>query len=115
MKWKNLRNSIFFRQDFTRAFGMRKELGTLYQTNHLNEEQISQLAELDRKVLTFAVDLKTVYGLNIRQLLQNLVQWGTPLTQQKGLLQITTTILALFDLAQIRPAAAETKNLEDNA
>lgn len=91
-----------FRQDFTRAFGLRKELGQLYQARRLNDEQPEQLVALDRMALTHAADLETVYGLSLRQLLQNLVAWGTPLMQQTGLLQVTTTFPALFELVQVR-------------
>ena len=88
-----------FRQDFTRAFGLRKELGQLYQSHCLNDEQAEQLVVLDRMALTHAADLETVYGLSLRQLLQNLIAWGTPLMRQTGLLQVTTTFPALFELA----------------
>jgi len=89
-----------FRQDFTRAFGLRKELGQLYQSHLLDDTKTIQLAELDRMSLALAANLETVYGLGLRQLFQNLIHWGTPLMQQQSVLQINTTFPAMFDLVQ---------------
>jgi hypothetical protein len=95
---------LHFRQDFTRAFGLRRTIGALYQANRLTPTQIMHLTELDRLALALAADLETVYEVSLRQLLDNLFHWGTPLAQQTGMLQITLTVPALLELVQITPA-----------
>ena len=44
---------LHFRQDFTRSFGLRKELGTLYQTRRLDELQTAQLLKLGPCIIIF--------------------------------------------------------------
>lgn len=96
---------LHFRQDFTRAFGLRRTVGALYQANRLTQTQTIHLNELDRMALSLAVDLETVYEVSLHQLLDNLFQWGTPLSQQTGMVQITITVPALLELAGITPVS----------
>lgn len=92
-----------FRQDFTRAFGLWRTVGALYQAKRLTQAQISALVALDRKALNLSADLETVYEVSLRQLLDQFFRWGTPLSEQTTPLQITTTIPALLELIQISP------------
>ncbi len=43
-----------FRLEFTQAFGLRRLLGTLYQSNRLSSDQTRRLANLDRQLLADA-------------------------------------------------------------
>lgn len=96
---------LHFRQDFTRAFGLRHTIGALYGANRLTQAQIVHLTALDRLALAVAADLETVYEVSLHQLLDNLFHWGTPLSQQTGMVQITITVPALLELVRINPAS----------
>lgn len=95
---------LHFRQDFTHAFGLRRTIGALYGANRLTQTQIMHLTALDRLALALAADLETVYEVSLHQLLDNLFHWGTPLSQQTGMVQITITVPALLKFAGITPA-----------
>lgn len=96
-----------FRLDFTQAFGLRRELGVLYQAGRLTPEQVARLAELDRELLAHAAAVEAVYGLTLRQLIQELFTWGTPLAEGSGLVRIETTVAALAELAALATEARE--------
>lgn len=96
-----------FRLDFTQAFGLRRELGVLYQAGRLTPQQTARLADLDRELLAHAAAVETVYGLTLRQLIHSLFTWGTPLAEQSGPVRIETTIAALAELATLAANARQ--------
>ena len=88
-----------------RAFAMadwskRHELGTWYRTNELSPTQVNELARLDHALLEQAAAIEIAYGPSIWQLVRNLVDWGTPLSEEEGSVQMAVPVRALPELAK---------------
>ena len=90
---------LHFRLDLSRAFGLRRLLGAVYQSGRLTSEQVTTLADIDRELLGQAAAVEIVYGSSLRQLAHDLFAWGTPLAEQSGTVHVETTIAALAELA----------------
>lgn len=102
-EWQEMEEmeQLHFRQEFTRMQGLRCLLGAAYQGGRLTLKQREELAELDQGLLQQAASLQLMYELTLRQLLQNLFTWGTPLANYPQTLHIETTSAALAELATI--------------
>ncbi len=81
-------------------WGMRHTLGELYRTNQLSSTQIQELTQLDHALLEQATAIEIAYGSSIWQLVRNLLDWGTPLSEEQGSVQIAVPIGALPELAK---------------
>lgn len=81
-------------------WGMRHTLGELYRTNHLSPTQVQELAHLDHALLEQAAAIEIAYGPSIWQLVRNLVDWGTPLSEEEGSVQMAVPVRALPELAK---------------
>jgi hypothetical protein len=81
-------------------WGMRHTLGDLYRTNQLSSTQIQELTQLDHTLLEQATAIEIAYGPSIWQLVRNLLDWGTPLSEERGSVQMAVPIGALPELAK---------------
>ncbi|MCE7983406.1 MAG: hypothetical protein DYG89_19710 [Caldilinea sp. CFX5] len=81
-------------------WGMRHTLGELYRTNQLTPTQVQELTRLDHALLEQAAAIETAYGPSIWQLVRNLVDWGTPLSEEEGSVQLAVPVRALPELAK---------------
>jgi len=81
-------------------WGMRHTLGDLYRTNQLSPTQIQELAHLDHALLEQAANIEIAYGPSIWQVVRNLLDWGTPLSEERGSVQMAVPIGALPELAK---------------
>lgn len=80
-------------------WGMRKTLGELYQAGLLATRHLTTLIELDYALLEGATAIEIAYGPSIWQLVRNLFDWGTPLREEQGSVQMAVPIGALPELA----------------
>ena len=92
-------------QMLQRAFVMsdwskRHELGDWYRANGLSPVQVNELARLDHALLEQAANIEIAYGPSIWQLVRNLLNWGTPLSEERGSIQMAVPIGALPELAK---------------
>lgn len=81
-------------------WGMRHTLGDLYRTNQLSPTQIQELAHLDHALLEQAANIEIAYGPSLWQVVRNLLDWGTPLSNEQGSVQMAVPIEALPELAK---------------
>lgn len=95
----DLREQTDHRSLAVQIWGMRKTLGDLYQAGLLATGQVAKLIELDHALLEGAAAIEIVYGPTIWQLVRNLFNWGTPLREEKGTVQLAVPIGALPELA----------------
>ncbi|MEZ4736241.1 MAG: hypothetical protein R3E79_54840 [Caldilineaceae bacterium] len=102
-EWEEMADieQMHFRQEFTRLLGLRQVLGAAYQTNLLTLSQSRALTKLDRSLLQHAATIEFIHHISLRQLLQNLFTWGTPLASEPQTLHIETTSTALAELATV--------------
>jgi hypothetical protein len=75
-------------------------LGDLYRANLLTPASVRQLTTLDHVLLEQAAAIETAYGPSIWQLVRNLVDWGTPLSEEEGSVQMAVPARALPELAK---------------
>lgn len=92
-------------QVLQRAFVMadwskRHELGDWYRANTLSPAQVHELARLDHALLEQAAAIEIAYGPSIWQLVRNLMDWGTPLSEEEGSVQMAVPVRALPELAK---------------
>ncbi|MCE7983397.1 MAG: hypothetical protein DYG89_19665 [Caldilinea sp. CFX5] len=92
-------------QGLERAYVMsdwskRNELGDWYRADALSPAQVNELARLDHALLEQAAAIETAYGPSIWQLVRNLVDWGTPLSEEEGSVQMAVPVRALPELAK---------------
>ena len=92
-------------QVLQRAFVMadwskRHELGAFYRANELSSAQVNELASLDHALLEEAANIEIAYGPSIWQLVRNLLEWGTPLSDEGGSVQMAVPVRALPELAK---------------
>lgn len=78
---------------------MRKTLGELYQAGLLATGHMTKLIELDYALLEGVTAIELAYGPSIWQLVRNLFDWGTPLREEQGSVQMAVPIIALPELA----------------
>lgn len=78
----------------------RHELGAWYRANELSPAQVNELARLDHALLEQAAAIEIAYGPSIWQLVRNLVDWGTPLSEEEGSVQMAVPARALPELAK---------------
>lgn len=81
-------------------WGMRHTLGDLYRTNQLSPAQTQELTHLDHALLEQAAAVEIAYGPSIWQVVRNLLEWGTPLSEEEGSVQMAVPIGALPELAK---------------
>lgn len=81
-------------------WGMRITLGKLYHAGLLLPEHVSLLAKLDHALLEQAAAVEIAYGPSIWQLVRNLLDWGTPLSEERGSVQLAVPVAALPALAE---------------
>lgn len=89
---------------FMQYWGQRHLLGDLYRAGELDADQVTYLANLDRQLLENAAAIERVYGPTLRQLIYDLLTWGTPLTSQSGAVRVETTMTALAELVDVTRA-----------
>lgn len=82
------------------VWGMRKKLGQLYRAGRLTPDQEARLADLDRALLEEATNIEIAYGPSLRDLVESLLDWGTPLTEEAGSVRLEVPLRALPALAQ---------------
>ena len=92
-------------QVLERAFVMsdwskRHELGAWYRVNELSPAQVNELARLDHALLEQSAAIEIAYGPSIWQVVRNLLEWGTPLSEERGSVQMAVPIGALPELAK---------------
>lgn len=63
--------------------------------------QLTQLADLDHALLDQAANIEIVYGPSIWQLVKNLLDWGTPLHEEQGIVRLTVPVQTLPALAEM--------------
>lgn len=82
-------------------WGKRHELGKLYRKNELSSAQVDELARLDHALLEQAANIEIAYGPSIWQLVKNLLNWGTPLSEEQGSVRLTVPVQTLPALAEM--------------
>jgi len=82
-------------------WGKRHELGELYHKNELSPAQVDELARLDHALLDQAANIEIAYGPSIWQLVKNLLNWGTPLSEEQGSVRLTVPVQTLPALAEM--------------
>ena len=82
-------------------WGKRHELGELYRKNELSPAQVDELARLDHSLLDQAANIEIAYGPSIWQLVKNLLDWGTPLSEEQGSVRLTVPVQTLPALAEM--------------
>jgi hypothetical protein len=92
-------------QVLQRAFVMvdwskRHALGDWYRANALSPAHVNELARLDHTLLEQAAAIEIAYGPSIWQLVRNLMDWGTPLGEEGGSVQMAVPARALSELAK---------------
>ena len=75
-------------------------LGALYRAGRLTVDQRLRLADLDRDLLAAAHAVEVAYGPPLRDLMAKLLNWGTPLRESKGDIQLTLPAHTLPAIAQ---------------
>ena len=81
------------------VWGMRIKLGKLCRAGRLTPDQVARLADLDRALLEEAANVEIAYGPSLQQLVEDLLDWGTPLTEQESTIQLAVSSRALPALA----------------
>lgn len=76
-------------------WGMRMTLGELYRTGRLASDQAVQLAALDHNLLDEAANIEIAYGPSLWQLVKNLLDWGTPLSEEQGSVRLPIPVQTL--------------------
>lgn len=92
---------IHHRSIAMQSWGMRRTLGTQYCANALTPNQRATLAALDRGLLKEAAKVEVCYGPSLEQLIKNLLSWGTPLSEERGTVQLDVPIWVLPTLGQV--------------
>ena len=92
---------IHHRSISMQIWGMRRTLGECYQANLVDPMQVAKLATLDRALLSQASVIEVCYGPSLEQLMNNLLKWGTPLSQESGSIQLEVPLRILPTLAQV--------------
>lgn len=102
-EWKemNEQEQIHHRSLAMQIWGMRMTLGTLYRAGWLASDQVAQLTHLDHALLEQAANVEIAYGPTIWQLVKNLLDWGTPLTEEQGSVRLTVPVQTLPALAEM--------------
>lgn len=96
-EWSGMdeQEQIHHRSLAMQIWGMRVTLGELYRTGRLAQDQAVQLAALDHKLLDEAANIKIAYGPSIWQLVKNLLDWGTPLSEEQGSVRLPIPVQTL--------------------
>lgn len=94
------REQIDHRSMSMQTWGMRMTLGELYRAGLLVPEHVTRLIAVDHALLEQAAAIEIVYGPSIWQLVRNLLEWGTPLSEEQGSVQMAVPIGALPELAK---------------
>jgi hypothetical protein len=81
-------------------WGKRHALGERYRNNELSPAQVDELARLDHMLLDQAAHIEIAYGPSIWQVVKNLLDWGTPLSEEQGSVRLTVPVQTLPALAQ---------------
>jgi hypothetical protein len=91
---------IHHRSIAMQVWDMRRTLGALYRAERLAAEQVEKLGKLDRALLEEAAPIQVCYGPSLGDLVNNLLEWGTPLTGGEGTVRLELPLQALPALAQ---------------
>jgi hypothetical protein len=94
------RERIDHRSMAMQMWGMRKTLGDLYRAGLLLPEHVTKLMDLDHALLEQAANIEVAYGPSIWQVVRNLLEWGTPLSEEEGSVQMAVPVAALPELAK---------------
>lgn len=78
----------------------RYVLGALYRAGRLTLAQEVRLTDLDRALLEEAAHVKVAYGASLRELMEDLLAWGTPLTEKEGSVRLEVPLRTLPAFAQ---------------
>lgn len=97
---------IHHRSIAMQIWGMRFTLGELYRAGRLNADQVIQLACLDRALLEEAHNIEIAYGPALPALMERLLKWGTPLTENGGTVRLEVPVRTLPVLAQALASVA---------
>ena len=97
----NEQEQIHHRSLAMQIWGMRMTLGELYHAGRLASDQVVQLTELDHALLDQAANIEIAYGPSIWQLVKNLLNWGTPLSEEQGSVRLTVPVQTLPALAEM--------------
>lgn len=81
-------------------WGKRVLLGELYRAGRLTSDQVARLADLDRALLEEATNIEIVYGPSLPELIESLLEWGTPLSEGDGTVRLEVPYRALPALAK---------------
>lgn len=92
---------IHHRSVAMQGWGMRRTLGALYRAGRLTPDQMEKLAALDRALLEDAAQVQVCYGPSLRELVNSLLEWGTPLVEDEGTVRLDVPLRALPTLAQV--------------
>jgi hypothetical protein len=91
---------IHHRSISMQVWGMRVTLGELYRAGRLTPDQVARLADLDRALLEEAANVEIAYGPSLQRLVEDLLDWGTPLTEVEGTVRLEMPLKVLPALAQ---------------
>ncbi|MEZ4734240.1 MAG: hypothetical protein R3E79_44675 [Caldilineaceae bacterium] len=94
------REQINHRSMAMQIWGMRMTLGGLYRAGLLTPEHVTRLIDLDHALREEAAAIEIAYGPSIWQLVRNLLDWGTPLSEERGSAQMAVPVGALPELAK---------------
>ena len=94
------REQIDHRSIAMQIWGMRVTLGELYRAGRLNAKQAMQLACLDRALIEEAHNIEVAYGPALPALMERLLAWGTPLTEDGGTVRLEVPVRTLPVLAK---------------
>ena len=90
---------IHHRSISMQIWGMRIKLGNLYHAGRLTSDHVARLADLDRALLEEAANVEIAYGPPLQQLVEDLLNWGTPLTEQESTIRLEMSSRVLPALA----------------
>jgi hypothetical protein len=96
-EWSTMdeQEQIHHRSLAMQIWGMRVTLGEFYRTGKLNPDQAVRLAALDHQMLDEAANIEIAYGPSIWQLVKNLLDWGTPLSEEQGSVRLPIPVQTL--------------------
>jgi hypothetical protein len=89
------------------TWGVRRTLGALYGAGRLAPDQVERLGHLDRAALEAANHIQVCYGPSLGGLVNNLLEWGTPLAHGEGTVRLDLPLHILRTLAQALAGGAE--------
>jgi len=71
-----------YRSELMQVWGNRKVLGALFRAKRLPDQQVDEMATLDRMLLQQAPMMKQCFDMELGQLLA-IFRWGSPLVESR--------------------------------